>query len=513
MRLRLLPTILAAALLAPVAALADVPAPLPAWDAVPLAQNKEKPDLILTGTVDRSNFQRNVAVPFDVPKGVIRLAVELTYTRPDGKTVINLGLYDGERFRGWSGSNKHAVVIDESSATPSFTPGPIGGRRWSLDLGVSHIDPDTTATYTAKIWFWRAGDTPAVSTFSPEPLVADAGWYRGDFHMHTGDSDGFCDSRRGRQVPCPVFKTVQAAADARLDFIAITDHNNIAHHNAMRELQPYYDDVLLIPGRELTTEQGHANIFGTTEFIDYRLGEKSVSDAKTMLRAAHAAGALVSINHPGAPNDHRCRGCGWIAPRDAMAEVDAIEAVNAGRLWEQLAGADGGGDITIWDAEIARGKRLTALGGSDNHDMQLGRLGVGFPTTVVYAINLSERAVLDGVKAGHVWIDMTGKPGRAIDLKASAGGAQAMMGDAIAVPAGQRLSLTVTVAGSAGGKLVGLLDGKPAPALSVDKIDGARADLPLDWTSDGQRHWIRFEVRDGNKRAMMTNPVYVNFGG
>lgn len=481
---------------------------LPAWDKVPLAKGKEKPDLVLTGTVSRNDYQRNVPVPFDVPAGVTRIGVELTYTRPDGKTVINLGLFDGEHFRGWSGSNKHAVVLDENNATPSFTAGPIGGRRWALDLGVSFIDVDVTSTYTARIWFWRPGDVPAVSTFSPEALEQGTRWYRGDLHLHTGDSDGFCASRKGRNVPCPPFRTVQAAEAAQLDFAAVTDHNNVGHYGALRELQPYFDDVLLIPGRELTTEEGHANIFGTTEFVDYRLGEASMPDMMTMIRKAKEAGALVSINHPGSPNDYRCRGCGWIAPPETYGAVDAVEAVNSGKLWEQLGGGDGMGDMKIWEDQIAKGRRITAVGGSDNHDVDLGRLGVGFPTTVVKADALSERAILDGLKAGHVWIDLTGKPGHSFDLVARAGKRSGTLGDSFALGKGQVLELTIKVGGSSGA-LKAYVDGKPNEALSVEKVSGDAT--PLRWTGDGGRHWIRFEVVEGGKRAVLTNPVYINF--
>lgn len=45
----------------------------------------EKPDLVLTGTVDRSDYQRNVPVSFDVPGGITRIGGEYEYTRLDGK--------------------------------------------------------------------------------------------------------------------------------------------------------------------------------------------------------------------------------------------------------------------------------------------------------------------------------------------------------------------------------------------------------------------------------------------
>ena len=47
--------------------------------------------------------------------------------------------------------------------------------------------------------------------------------------------------------------SVQTAAARGLDFIAITDHNADSQNDALRELQPYFDRVLLIPGREMTT--------------------------------------------------------------------------------------------------------------------------------------------------------------------------------------------------------------------------------------------------------------------
>lgn len=489
--------------------------PLPAWDKVPLAvgQSEDKPDLVLTGTVDRADYQRNIAVPFDVPEGVTRIGVELGYSRPDGKTVINMGLFDGERARGWSGSNKKTAVIDENNATPSFTAGPVAGRRWALDLGVSFIGEGITSTYTAKIWFWRPGAKPASSTFAPEALKSGARWYRGDFHLHTGHSDGFCTSRRGRNIPCPLFRTAEAALAAHLDFAAITDHNGIGHHHAMRELQPYYDDLLLIPGREMTTEQGHANIFGTTEYVDYRLGETSMPDMRTLVERSHAAGALVSVNHPGDPTDHRCRGCGWIAPDEATARVDAMEVMNAGNLWKEFAGADSGRDIAIWEGELAKGRRITALGGSDNHDVEMGRLGVGMPTTLVYAPELSERAILDAVAAGHVSIDMTAKPGSGLglDVRASSGTQKGMIGDTLSVAAGRALQMEISISGAKGRRLLGFVDGRPTPELSMEQVPDAAHILTLRWPSDGKRHWIRFELRDGNKRLFMTNPVYINY--
>jgi hypothetical protein len=61
-------------------------------------------------------------------------------------------------------------------------------------------------------------------------------------------------------------------------FIATTDHDNVGTDNAVRKLQPCYNDLLLISGGEMTTDEAHANIFGTTKYVDRQLNEKSMPD-------------------------------------------------------------------------------------------------------------------------------------------------------------------------------------------------------------------------------------------
>jgi hypothetical protein len=115
------------------------------------------------------------------------------------------------------------------------------------------------------------------------------------------------------------------------------------------------------------------------------------------------------------------------------------------------------------------------------------------------------------VQAGHVWVDLTGAPGHGIDLVARAGGKSGMMGDTLALAKGETLSLDLNLRGSEGAALVGLIDGKPAPELSVERIATGDSPARFTWTGDGAPHWIRFEVREGAKRILFTNPVYLNF--
>lgn len=298
----------------------------------PQAPAQQAPDLTLKGTVTTADAQTYRELPFSVPSGTTRVTVDFAYTERDKKTSIDLGILDNERFRGWSGGNKSSFTLSETDATPSFLPGAIRPGIWKLLLGIPNIEQGITSNYEAKISFAHTGDQPAVSTFSRAPLRQGPAWYRGDFHMHDAHSDGSCLSQAGINVPCPLFKTVEAAAARKLDFIAISDHNATSQYNDERELQPYFDQLLLIPAREITTFHGHANIFGITDFVDFRLGSATVPDINTISKQVAAYHGLISINHPGSPIGASCMGCGWDAPNPDYTRITAVEALNGGSL-------------------------------------------------------------------------------------------------------------------------------------------------------------------------------------
>lgn len=343
-----------------------------------------------------------------------------------------------------------------------------------------------------------------------EPLRTGPGWYRGDLHMHTGHSDGQCPSQAGRMVPCPVFFTVDAAAQRGLDFIAITDHNATSQYDAVRELQPYFDKLLLIPGREITTFQGHLNFLGTTDFLDFRLGSATVPDMNTLLRKAEKLGALVSVNHPAAPNGEVCMGCGWTpAELVDMHLLQAVEAVNGGSANPAFSG------IPFWEQQLNLGYRLTAIGGSDNHRpvIPLDQAGsIGRPTTVVYAAALSTPDILDGIRTGRVFIDLTGSRDRILDIHAQAGSSSAVMSGDLRVPSGDDIVVEVHVVGCRGATANLLLDGNPSPPLSPQPVTAPDENLRFHLQADGKRGWLLVEIRDNRGQLLLLgNPVYLNW--
>jgi hypothetical protein len=334
-----------------------------------------------------------------------------------------------------------------------------------------------------------------------------AAWYRGDLHMHDAHSDGSCTSEAGKKVPCPLYKTVEAARARGLDFIAITDHNTVTHFDEMRELAPYFDKMLLIPGREVTTFDGHANVFGTTEFIDFRLTSKSVPTFNVLLDEVERKHGLLSINHPGLPTGSACMGCGWSVKDTDYSRVHVVEALNGGTLDGPMGG------VAFWQRRLNDGFRMTAVGGSDNHNAsyeQGHESAVGRPTTVVWAKDLSEQAVLEGIRAGHVFVDVLGSRDRGIEFTASAGGQNVMMGDALKAPAGTQVKFAMTMVGLVGAHAEVVRDGE-VKALG-DAAKSAKEVREFEEASDGKRHWVRVNVRGSDGGLLVLgNPVYLNF--
>jgi hypothetical protein len=511
------------------------------------AAAERAPDVMLNGTIKGADNAAYRDVPFEMPVGVVRMTVEFSYTGRDQKTALDLGLRDPVRWRGWSGGDKSRYVVEEADATPSYLPGPLPPGTWNLVVAVPNIRATSTADFTAKVWFDRA-DAPFPG-FLTAPINPNPGWYRGDLHMHTAHSDGACKSAKGVRVPCPVFKTLQAAQARHLDFIAVTDHNTTTHNNSLRELAPYFDNLLLIPGREITTYKGHANVFGPTDFLDFELGTAHAPTLQAIVDEVRAAHGLISINHPGAPSGEVCMGCGWLITDVDYSKVDAIEAVNGGSLNNSGSPIGQYSSLPFWEERLNAGIRIPAIGGSDNHNADSAPnipSAVGVPTTVVHASELSQAAILEGIHNGHVFVDIWGSPAGLLEVDAEANGRHAEMGDALAVGYKTHVRLSVHVAGvppdavvtwaGDGAKLL-TAGMKPASARQPGKAGQEPADSvaalarqqhgsdaaiaasgtpsgdmhrTFDLVADGHRHWLRADVRSGaGKLLLLGNPIYL----
>lgn len=457
--------------------------------------------IVLTGDVTGVQNKTYFEVPFKVPGGTHRISVDFEYSGKEEHATLDLGIEDPDRFRGESGGNKSHFTIGENDATPSYLPGAIPAGVWRLLIAVPNMRARVVSHYRAEIHF---NDRAEDASFAAQPLAKGTRWYRGDLHMHSGHSDGRCPSQSGVMVACPVFVSAQTAAARGLDFIAIADHNADSEYDAERELQPYFDRVLLIPAREITTFHGHFNIFGVTQFVDWRVTPGGL-DLNSVLRDVASKGGIASINHALSPDGEICMGCRWVAPADEdMSLFTAVEVINGGPFMLSSG--------KFWDAQLREGHRLAAVGGSDSHNAMNppGPKGsIGWPTTVVEADELSVPGILGGIRKGRTFVDLSASHDKVVDFEAESGGASARMGETLRAAGGAEIRVRIHTAGCAGSVVHLLLDGEEvAPPMAVD---GAGVPVEAKVAVGAGRHWLRVEVRDGKGGLLLvSSPVYVN---
>src|SRR5947209_3471178 len=209
------------------------------------------------------------------------------------------------------------------------------------------------------------------------PAVDGKRWYAGDLHAHTHHSDG--------QLSIRTLAT--DAARAGLDFLAITDHNTISHYPFLERFSAT-SGVTLIPGQEVTTDMGHANVWGSPEWIDFR------RPAAQWMKQAEKAGALFSVNHPLTGD------CAW---RHQLTTQPSIAELWHWSCWDRT-----------WGWPLAWMKRHPAaiipVGGSDFHEPDGLPASLGAPITWVLAEECSTSAILAGIAAGRTAVsaDRTG---------------------------------------------------------------------------------------------------------
>ncbi len=475
------------------------------------------PPLVLTGEITRADHQTYREIPFTPPPGTGRISIDFAYTGKDQKTVIDIGVRDPDGQRGWSGGNKSHIEIEEVEATPSYRPGRIQTGEWNLVLGVPNIRAGQTATYTATVTFAASGRRQKIEMLADlsKPPSTEVGWRRGDFHNHTAHSDGSCDVD-GARGPCPLFNTADAARDAGLDFVAITDHNTITQLADIRRLQASYPKTLLIPGTEVTTFFGHANVIGDSDFLDFQLGSPRLPTLAKLLDQVEAQSAFISVNHPSLPSGEACMGCGWTVKDTDWSRVTAIEVINGASM--RTSGPEGTfNGIAFWEKLLREGHRITAIAGSDNHDatdtIGARQSPVGTPATVVHARELSVQGIVAGVGNGRVFIDAAALPGAVLDMQANVGARSAWMGGDMQLSTGEVAGVTVTTANVPGDtKLDIVADGLEmetgtmalGPSLSFPAHT-----FKVKLASGAARGWVRVNIRsvDG-KLLLLGNPIY-----
>ena len=359
--------------------------------------------------IEASQEGEYITLPFNMPPDVETLNLSYCYARythPEAKldagiftgieqiNVIDLGLIapDGGQA-GASGPDKTAIMIGETGSTPGYTAMSLTPGEWQILVGAYKVAPGGVRVIYDLV-------------FTPKAMRL----LKGDLHTHTLASDGVLTAQElGRH-----------ALRHGLDFLAITDHNQMVSKAAL----PDIEGLTLIPGVEWSHYQGHANFLGADQAYDGPYFTDNLGDTRAIFETARERGALITLNHPFEES------CPYQFDLDALP-FDALEVWNGPMRASNLRA------VALWQSLLAAGKKIPICGGSDYHRDRLFQI-LGGPTTCVYAPSAGMTDILSAVRAGHSFITFSPE-GPTLEMRSG----EAIMGDSLVFEESQFVNLDV----------------------------------------------------------------------
>jgi len=222
---------------------------------------------------------------------------------------------------------------------------------------------------TVKVTVGR-GDTKKV-TLRIGREVPTEGWVSCDPHIHVRTFSGHGDSTVEERIP--------TIAGEGIELPVATDHNHhtdFTSYQTSAGAQSHFTSVI---GNEVTTKVGHFNAFPIDK--GSRVPNHKTESWPELFQSIRATPGVevVLLNHPRnvhsnfSPTDptHFNPVTGK-TQREGGLDIDAIEVITSAALQ-----ADPMGPFRDWFALLNSGRRVTAVGSSDTHDVNRYLLGQG----------------------------------------------------------------------------------------------------------------------------------------
>ena len=245
-------------------------------------------------------------------------------------------------------------------------------------------------------------------------------WFAGDVHLHTTHTDG----------QHTVDEMAQAAIDAGLDFIIVTDHDTLRPLEDINSANMTYDDFLVMLGVEITQDWGHFVAYNVS-YLPYEINEKmreSPWEAQEAIDGLleHNPDALIFLAHPLFPNFP------WDYP-----DTEGFHGIETWNSYDNRSydHPDSVSAFAWWDELNNDGRRILSTAVSDAHRRDY----IGSTRIHVYAPSLEEDSIIAAIRNGTYY--GTNGP----ELTFSAG--NTMMGGSHRVGRGTN-SVSLTVGGS-----------------------------------------------------------------
>jgi len=346
-------------------------------------------------------------------------------------------------------------------------------------------------------------EEPSAAEGIPFPVLDDGYTdYVGAMHIHTT----YSHDAHG------TFEDVIRVANAqRLDYVIITEHNNL---HALRDgRQGWYGGTLALIGMEISTHNGHYLALNVTQEID-----RDALTTQQVIDEVNRQGGFGFIAHPyftTAPWTD------W-----AVTGFTGIEAYNVAHdsldknrmrliAWTFTGTPDifyfslldrPDDPLRTWDELIARRGRTVGIGSTDAHEFHLAGLKfapyelmfrLARTHVLVPSATLTKEGVYDALRAGHAYlaIELATEAKEFVFMAEDGKRVLGVMGDEVAL----QPNLKLTAALPAAAELTLFCDGKP-----VDHTIGRAWQIPV--TQPGA---YRLEAMRHTKPWIISNPIYV----
>ena len=314
-----------------------------------------------------------------------RVGATVTFHKTERRTQIFVSLFAPDGFRGcrMDPSKLEEVVLElwstPADASEGTMPGPLPTGEWRVQLDIHAVAEPLQVQVVIYAEFDEIPAATVIDFPNDHVVKAEAGWYKGELHAHSTESDG----------KHPVDTVIRAALDTGLDFFSLTDHYTVSQ---WRKLMPHLEaPMALIRSCEVTSHHGHANLQGMTEWVNLFVDtpEWTMNDAAD---AIHEQGGLFCVNHPFSGT------LGWRTFDFDWAKADLLE------IYHNLEGAANVLHLPLWDRQLSHGHRIVGVGAIDSHDPFDGLHRLGQVVTWVYADELSEKGIIAGLRRGRVYV-------------------------------------------------------------------------------------------------------------
>jgi hypothetical protein len=453
------------------------------------------------------------SIPFKVEQDYERLEISVAFSQ---KGWYSLFIFDSK-----SEIRAQALFIQEpktiristsiNHASFSTTPGEIPQGDWKIEIetptfsenhtyniqimGENNQDPSVEDVPINSWSLSGSGNILELSLFSNDKVYnSESRWYKGDFHTHTTESDGKMTPSAG----------MSQAKVMELDFFVATDHNMIP-------TKWIGDQVMVIPGIEITSTKGHFNALGLTKWVNWRPssqdgGMETEVGMNRIIREVKEAGAVVSINHP------MLKPWEWQFQETELSEIDVIEIWNDPTYKDNPIATEQA--LHLWNVLWNDGHRIFGIGGSDSHLLPTESYQdggppsvIGDPATYIYCEGLSPSTLLKGVLNGHAYVSR----GPEYNITIHANGTSYLPGDDLTGSFGTEDELVIhyeinplMLKNSA--QLNWISEGQIISRETL--VEGQACKKQFTW-SKKETTWLRFEVRsDDGTLLSFANPIY-----